>query len=50
MGTTSHFLRARKGCSREVTLRISWAEVEMVPPKADKEKKIHKGMVCAHLV
>lgn len=43
MGTTSHFLRARKGVSREVTIKISWSEVEILPPNADKEKKPIKG-------
>ena len=38
MGTTTHFLRARKGFSREVALNVSWAEVEILPPSAQKEK------------
>jgi hypothetical protein len=43
MGTTMHSLRARKSSSREVTLHISWAEVEIMPPTADKEKSSIKG-------
>jgi len=43
MGTMSHFLRARKGSSREVTLQISWAEVDILPPDAEKEKKPIRG-------
>ena len=43
MGTTTHLLRARKGPSREVTLKMSWAEVEMLPPKADEDKKSIRG-------
>ena len=44
MGTTTHFLRARNGAiSREITLNISWAEVEILPPSAHKEKKSIKG-------
>lgn len=43
MGTTSHFLRARKGFSREVILKISWEEVEILPPNTAKEKKPIKG-------
>lgn len=42
-GTTTHFLRARKEPSREVTLKISWAEVEMLPPKTDQDKKAIGG-------
>lgn len=43
MGTTTHFLRARKESSREVTLNISWAEVEVLPPSTYKEKNPIKG-------
>ena len=44
MGTTTHFLRARTGSSsREVTLNISWAEVHVLPPIAQKEKKTIRG-------
>ena len=44
MGTTTHFLRARKeSSSRDVTLNISWAKVEVLPPSADKDKKPIKG-------
>ena len=43
MGTTMHFQRARKSSSREVTLHMSWAEVETMPPKADKRKASIKG-------
>ena len=44
MGTTTHFLRARDGSlSRKVTLHISWVEVEVLPPKAEKNKKPIKG-------
>ena len=44
MGTTTHFLRSRDGAfSREVTLHISWAEVDILPPSADKEKKPVSG-------
>jgi len=43
MGSTTHFLRARKEASREVTLQLSWAEVDMLPPNADKEKPPVKG-------
>jgi hypothetical protein len=43
MGTTTHFLRARKGFSREVTLNISWAEVSILPPNAQKGKSSIKG-------
>ena len=43
MGTTTHFLRARKGFSREVALNVSWAEVEILPPSAQKEKAPIKG-------
>jgi hypothetical protein len=44
MGTTTHFLRARKESSREVTLKLSWTEVEMLPPSAQKEKQPIKGL------
>lgn len=43
MGTTTHLLRARKGPSREITLKISWAEVEVLPPGTEKKKKPIKG-------
>ncbi len=43
MGTTTHFLRARKESSREVTLKLSWTEVEVQPPAVHKEKKPVKG-------
>jgi len=43
MGTTNHFLRARKGFSREVTLNISWAEVDVLPPKAHKGSEPIRG-------
>ena len=43
MGTIAHFLRARKGPSREVALQISWEEVDVLPPEADKEKKPIRG-------
>lgn len=44
MGTTTHYLRARDGSlSREVTLHISWVEVEVLPPNAEKGKKPIKG-------
>ena len=43
MGTTTHFLRARNSFSRQVTLRVSWAEVDMLPPEAHKEKDPIKG-------
>lgn len=44
MGTTTHFLRSRDGSfSREVTLHISWAEVDILPPNADKEKEPVSG-------
>jgi Transposase DNA-binding/Transposase DDE domain len=43
MGTTIHFLRARKNVSREVTLQLSWAAVDILPPKVDKEKPSIKG-------
>jgi hypothetical protein len=43
MGTTTHFLRARKGPSREVTLKISWADVEVLPPDTAKGKDPIKG-------
>jgi Transposase DDE domain len=42
-GKTTHFLRARKGVSREVTLNISWAEVDVLPPKARKRSKPIRG-------
>ena len=44
MGATTHFLRSRNGSfSREVTLHISWAEVDVLPPNADKGKKPIRG-------
>lgn len=43
MGTTTHFLRARKGPSREVILKISWTEADILPPSAHKEKKPIRG-------
>lgn len=43
MGTMSHFLRARKGSSREETFQISWAEVDILPPDTEKEKKAIRG-------
>ena len=44
MGTTKLYLRARKDVSREVTLQLSWAAVDILPPpKADKEKPPIKG-------
>ena len=43
MGTITHFLRARKGFSREITLKISWAEVEVLPPDTPKSKNSVKG-------
>jgi hypothetical protein len=42
-GTTTHFLRARKSPSREVTLKINWAEVEVLPPDTVKGKNPVKG-------
>lgn len=36
MGTTMHFLRARKNSSCEVTLNISWVKAEIVPPSSHK--------------
>lgn len=43
MGTTTHFLRARKGFSREVTLKVSWAQVDVLPPNTRKGKKNIRG-------
>jgi len=43
MGKTMYSLRARKGPSREVTLNLSWAEVDVLPPDAQKEKKPIRG-------
>ncbi len=43
MGTTTYSLRARKSSSREVTLHISWAEVDALPPAAQKNKKPIRG-------
>ena len=43
MGTAPHFLRARKGPSREITLNVSWAEVDVMPPEAHKEKQPVRG-------
>lgn len=43
MGTTKHFLRARKSSSREATLHLSWEKVEIIPPKADEGKAPIKG-------
>jgi hypothetical protein len=43
MGTMMHAQRAREKSSREVTLHISWEEVEIMPPQADKEKSPIKG-------
>lgn len=43
MGTTTYSLRARKSSSREVTLHISWAEVDVLPPAAQKNKKPVRG-------
>jgi Transposase DNA-binding/Transposase DDE domain len=43
MGVTTHFLRARKGFSREVTLKVSWTEVDVLPPNAHKEKNPIRG-------
>lgn len=43
MGTTTHFLRARKSFSREVTLKVSWAQVEVLPPSTHKGKKAIRG-------
>ncbi len=43
MGRTTHYLRARKNSSREVTINVSWAEVDMLPPSADKEKLSIRG-------
>lgn len=44
MGATTHFLRARDGSfSREVTLHISWTEIDMLPPNAEKGKKPIRG-------
>lgn len=48
MGTSTHFLRARKGASREVTLKVSWAKVDMLPPSAHKEKKASGDVMCVH--
>lgn len=42
-GTTTHFLRARKGSSREVTLKLSWTEAEVLPPSIHKEKPPIRG-------
>ena len=33
MGSTSHFQRARKSFSREITLSLSWEEVSVLPFK-----------------
>lgn len=43
MGTTTYSLRARKGPSREVTLNISWTNVDVLPPDTQKEKKPIRG-------
>ncbi len=43
MGTTTHSQRARKSFSRKVTLQISWAEVDVLPPSTHKEKKSIRG-------
>ena len=43
MGSTSHFQRARKSFSREITLSLSWEEVSVLPPSAQKEKDPIKG-------
>ena len=43
LGTTTHFLRARKGFSREVTLNISWAEINVLPPNAQKVRESIRG-------
>ena len=43
IGTTSHSLRARKESSREVTLKLSWSEVDVLPPVAHKEKQPIRG-------
>jgi len=43
MGTTTHFLRARKGFSREVTLNISWEGVNVLPPKTHKGREPISG-------
>jgi len=42
-GTTTHFLRARKSFSREISLNISWAEVNVLPPKAHAGNKSIRG-------
>ncbi|MFS8564402.1 MAG: hypothetical protein LVR00_08925 [Rhabdochlamydiaceae bacterium] len=46
MGTTIHSLRARKGPSREVTLQISWHEVDVLPPAAEKTKSLLEAVMC----
>ena len=43
MGTTTHFLRARKSFSREINLEINWAEVDVLPPKTHKGNKPIRG-------
>lgn len=43
MGTTSHVQRARKNSSREITLKISWAKVEILPPSSLKGKQPCSG-------
>jgi len=43
MGTTNYSLRARKGPAREIALNISWAEVDVLPPEAQKEKNPVRG-------
>jgi len=43
MGTTPHYLRARKSFSREITLNFSWEEVKVLPPNAQKEKEPIEG-------
>jgi hypothetical protein len=42
-GTTTHFLRARKGSSNQVMLKISWTDVKVLPPDALKGKNPVKG-------
>jgi hypothetical protein len=45
MAQLDHKLRSKSGgaSSREVTLNVSWAEAEMMPPKAEHNKKPIKG-------
>ena len=42
-GITTHFLRARKSFSREITLKITWEEVNILSPNTLKGKESIRG-------